>query len=1110
MLMLKRAAVVATTLCLCVAAFANTPPAAPVITEPAPGRTLNPADVHMETGPFFDPDPGDEHVCTDWEIWTSPNPPALVERVWVASCLGGVERLHTHLGDGLFIGSHAFRTDMLPHTRYTLRVRHRDSSSDPSTWWSPWSERVFDTGAASSIFPLETDDIVDDPAPQWTDVPGVAVVLPAAPGGQPRVIVETAAGGLLLEIEGENGIENHVHNPPSLTGHSPVRVRVSAGSLASPLQLPETDLRFTTHEGANITIYLPAMIVQPGESNQKVFWVTTSGSTYNGQIGQTEPDFSSLARGSAVPWVVTEPGYRVEVVASGFRLPVNIAFVPNPGPQADAPVYYVTELYGTIKVVLRNGTVQDYASNLLNFTPTGLFPGSGEQGVTGVVVDPQNGDVYATMLYSSVPGVENVPHYPRVVRFRSEDGGRTASEQITILDMPGETQGQSHQISSISFGPDNLLYVHMGDGFNASTGQNLGSYRGKVLRLTRQGAAPVDNPFYNAGDGITSRDYVFAYGLRNPFGGAWRFSDNRLYSVENGPSVDRLIHVVAGRNYLWNGTDASMQNFAMYNWNPASGPVNIAFIQPSVFGGSGFPASKQNSAFVTESGATWANGPQAIGKRITEFVINSAGTVTSGPATFVQYVGAGRATVCGLAAGPDGLYFTDLYRDLGYTSPIDPGANVLRVRFVGDADFVASVTGGPAPLAVQFTDQSTVPAPTAWLWEFGDGATSTQQNPAHTYAEDGVYTVRLTVTGSGGPVVRQRNAYIKVGDVPSIAFIGGSASASAADHAVEHFFEDLGFEVSYYDDEPANRPGAAALAAQHDLIVVSSTITSANVAGEFRTVATPMIFWENALLRPGRESLTDNGTVVSAMSINIVNTAHPITQGFAAGDRVVFTTAANMSVATGATGPGTQILARRSGSTDGAVVVADAGATVAGGYVTPARRVFMFFEDTSWQVSSADARTLMERAVCWALNVQEPSITAPPQSQSVCIGDPVVLEVQAQGSSPRSYQWRRNGTPIPGATARVYTIAAAAPGNAGSYTCTVTNPCGSATSAPAVLQVADCCPADYDGNGQREVADIFAFLSDWFAGVPRAFNFGGTAGVPAIFAFLSAWFAGCP
>ena len=220
-----------------------------------------------------------------------------------------------------------------------------------------------------------------------------------------------------------------------------------------------------------------------------------------------------------MPWTAAS-GYRVEVVATGFQLPVNIAFVPNPGSDLDDPLYYVNELYGTIKVVRRDGTVSDYATNLLNFNPTGNFPGSGEQGLAGLVVDPLSGDVFASMVYSSVNGVEDVPHYPKVVRFHSTDGGLTAATQTTILNMVGEEQGQSHQVSNLTIGPDGKLYLHNGDGFNASTAQNLNSYRGKVLRLNLDGTAPSDNPFYNAANGINSQDYVYAYGFRNPFGGA--------------------------------------------------------------------------------------------------------------------------------------------------------------------------------------------------------------------------------------------------------------------------------------------------------------------------------------------------------------------------------------------------------------------------------------------------------------------------------------------------------------------------------------------------------------------------------------------------------------
>jgi glucose/arabinose dehydrogenase len=382
---------------------------------------------------------------------------------------------------------------------------------------------------------------------------------------------------------------------------------------------------------------------------------------------------------SSVPWAPSQAGYQVEVVATGFQLPVNIAFVPSPGANSTDPFFYVTELYGKIKVVRRDGTVGIYVQNLLNFSPTGAFPGSGEQGLAGIAVDPLTGDVIADMLYEDL-GTGN--HYPKVVRFTSSDGGQTAATQTILLDMAGETQGQSHQVSNLTFGPDGKLYVHVGDGFATATAQDLASFRGKILRMDADGSAPPDNPFYLAADGITATDYVYAYGLRNPFGGGWRAADGFHYEVENGPSVDRFAKVVAGTNYLWDGTEASMGSGALYNWNPAHAPVNVVFVQSTVFAGSGYPGGMMDHAFVSESGPTYATGPQADGKRLVEFVLDGAGNRLSGPSSFVVYTGTGKATAVGLAAGPDGLYFTDLYKDAGGAAT-DAGANVLRVRYTG-------------------------------------------------------------------------------------------------------------------------------------------------------------------------------------------------------------------------------------------------------------------------------------------------------------------------------------------------------------------------------------------------------------------------------------------
>jgi len=96
----------------------------------------------------------------------------------------------------------------------------------------------------------------------------------------------------------------------------------------------------------------------------------------------------------------------------------------------------------------------------------------------------------------------------------------------------------------------------------------------------------------------------------------------------------------------------------------------------------------------------------------------------------------------------------------GQETPADPLCAPPPPAFAGRADFSADVTSGYSPMTVQFTDLSTAPDPWAWYWEFGDGQTSTLRNPSHTYAEPGSYTVRLTTTGAGGQVSRDKLGYI--------------------------------------------------------------------------------------------------------------------------------------------------------------------------------------------------------------------------------------------------------------------------------------------------------------------------------------------------------------
>jgi PKD repeat protein len=66
-----------------------------------------------------------------------------------------------------------------------------------------------------------------------------------------------------------------------------------------------------------------------------------------------------------------------------------------------------------------------------------------------------------------------------------------------------------------------------------------------------------------------------------------------------------------------------------------------------------------------------------------------------------------------------------------------------------EAEFTSNVTTGTVPLSIEFTDSSTN-NPVAWFWDFGDGGTSTEQNPIHTYISEGIFTVSLNATNSGG------------------------------------------------------------------------------------------------------------------------------------------------------------------------------------------------------------------------------------------------------------------------------------------------------------------------------------------------------------------------
>lgn len=90
---------------------------------------------------------------------------------------------------------------------------------------------------------------------------------------------------------------------------------------------------------------------------------------------------------------------------------------------------------------------------------------------------------------------------------------------------------------------------------------------------------------------------------------------------------------------------------------------------------------------------------------------------------------------------------------------------VVDTATLPTAEFSASPLTGEAPLSVVFTDLSSG-NPSSWVWDFGDGSSATEQNPAHVYTDAGSYDVTLVVANDNGADTMFKTGYITVSAAP--------------------------------------------------------------------------------------------------------------------------------------------------------------------------------------------------------------------------------------------------------------------------------------------------------------------------------------------------------
>ncbi|MFF0156079.1 PQQ-dependent sugar dehydrogenase [Streptomyces sp. NPDC005263] len=192
-------------------------------------------------------------------------------------------------------------------------------------------------------------------------------------------------------------------------------------------------------------------------------------------------------------------------------------------------------------------------------------PSGGKGGLLGVAPSPTwNGTTDKDIFF-----VHTAASAIRVAKMHFN--GSSLSDYKVVLG--GITRGGDHNGGNIAFGPDGYLYVSVGDALKRNLAQDKNSLNGKILRITKSGAAAPGNPFGNR---------VYSLGHRNAQGLAWD-TRGRLWETEIGENTwDELNLVEPGRNYGWPTCEGSCAKAGMTNpkkvWNPDQGgvPAQIA------------------------------------------------------------------------------------------------------------------------------------------------------------------------------------------------------------------------------------------------------------------------------------------------------------------------------------------------------------------------------------------------------------------------------------------------------------------------------------------------------------------------------------------------------
>jgi aldose sugar dehydrogenase len=281
-------------------------------------------------------------------------------------------------------------------------------------------------------------------------------------------------------------------------------------------------------------------------------------------------------------------------VAKGLENPWAVAFLPD-------GKFIVTERPGRIRIIDSNGKL----TPALQGVPEVVERGQG--GLLDIITDSafaQNRTIY--FCYSepaSVTEPGNSANSTALARAKlSADNARLEEVKVIFRQMP-RVQSSLHFgcriVEALKDGkPDGNLFLTLGDRFaRKDDAQTLDNHHGKVVRVTKDGQAPKDNPF--TGDS-KAKPEIWSYGHRNLQGAALA-ADGTLWTHEHGPQGgDELNIEKAGKNYGWpvitfgknyvigttigEGTERADIEPAVKTWVPSIAPSGMAFLTSDKYG----------------------------------------------------------------------------------------------------------------------------------------------------------------------------------------------------------------------------------------------------------------------------------------------------------------------------------------------------------------------------------------------------------------------------------------------------------------------------------------------------------------------------------------------